>query len=241
MFEAHLFTLLLIFILKLIRFLILGIFFLCLEQRFSTRSQVTAEGLLSLDSLEQSLKVTGTKTLMVSALNNFNEEGRPVLNGLGEDLEQITLLVIVDEDLLLADNFDVLLDFETQVLHTLKEAVIVGIGNFVKEFNTTLLHSADCGHNIVRAESDVLDTIATVVLNIFLDLALSATVGGLVNGHFDVFIKVSDDNRAEGRELSVHHLVIHRPEAMEIEHLLVPRGSGLHFALTLVADTVVHE
>lgn len=35
------------------------------------------------------------------------------------------------------------------------------------------------------------------------------------------------------------HLVIHRPEAVEVEHLFVPSGHGLHLAIFLVTNTVV--
>lgn len=159
---------------------------------------------------------------MVSTLDDLNEESRSILNGLCEQLEQVALLVVVDEDLLLADDVDVFLDFEAQVLHALEETVIVRVRNFVKEFNTTLFHFADGVHNIVCAQSDMLDAISTVVFNILLDLTLSATISRFIYGHLDVLIEVSDDDGAESRELSVHHLVIHRPEAMEVEHSLIP-------------------
>ncbi len=39
----------------------------------------------------------------------------------------------------------------------------------------------------------------------------------------------------------MQHLVIDRPEAVEVEHLLVPRSGSLHLSIGLVADAVVDE
>lgn len=36
---------------------------------------------------------------MVVALNNFQEERGPVLHGLGEDLQEVSFLVVVHQDL----------------------------------------------------------------------------------------------------------------------------------------------
>ena len=35
------------------------------------------------------------------------------------------------------------------------------------------------------------------------------------------------------------HLVIDRPESVEVKHLLVPAGNGLHLAIGLVTDDVI--
>ena len=37
----------------------------------------------------------------------------------------------------------------------------------------------------------------------------------------------------------MNHLVIDGPEAMKIEHVLVPLRDGLHLSVLLVADTVI--
>ena len=37
----------------------------------------------------------------------------------------------------------------------------------------------------------------------------------------------------------MNHLVIDGPEAMEVEHVLVPLRDGLHLAILLISDTVI--
>jgi hypothetical protein len=87
----------------------------------------------------------------------------------------------------------------------------------------------------------VLDTGSTVIITKFLNLRLSHTVGRFIDGHLDIFIEVSDDDGAKGGVVGVDHLVIDGPESVEVKHFLVPRGSGLHFAIRLVSDAVIHE
>ena len=58
-------------------------------------SEVAALGLLQLDGLEKRLEVSSTEAIVVAPLNDLDEEGRPVLNGLCENLQQIALLIMV--------------------------------------------------------------------------------------------------------------------------------------------------
>ena len=37
----------------------------------------------------------------------------------------------------------------------------------------------------------------------------------------------------------MNHLVVDGPEAMKIEHVLVPLCDGLHLSILLIADTVI--
>lgn len=68
-------------------------------RKYNSNSKIAAQLLLCFDSFKESFKVPGTETLMVSSLNNFKEESRTVLDVLGEDLKQVTLFIVVDEDL----------------------------------------------------------------------------------------------------------------------------------------------
>jgi len=86
----------------------------------------------------------------------------------------------------------------------------------------------------------VLNTGATVVVDVLLNLGFSTAICGFVNRHLNVFIKIGNNNRAECRVLSMEHLVIDGPEAVEIEHFLVPGGSGFHLTIGLVSNAMVH-
>lgn len=54
----------------------------------------------------------------------------------------------------------------------------------------------------------MLDAWTSVEINILLDLGLLLACGGLVDWHLDVLVEIADDDRSEGRELGVEHLVI---------------------------------
>ena len=64
----------------------------------ATRLEVAAERLLALDRLEQGLEVALAERARAVALDHLEEERRPVLRRLREDLEQVAVLVAVDED-----------------------------------------------------------------------------------------------------------------------------------------------
>ena len=85
----------------------------------------------------------------------------------------------------------------------------------------------------------MLYTRTAIIFAELLDLALANAVGGLVDGHLDALVEISHDNTAEGRELGVDHLIVDGPEAMEVQHLLVPLSDWLHLTVTLVADAVI--
>lgn len=71
--------------------------------------KVSTRALIGLDGFEQGLEVACAEALMVSALDDFEEKGRPVLERLGEDLQQVALVVIVDEDLLTLKDINIFL------------------------------------------------------------------------------------------------------------------------------------
>src|SRR5262249_42710850 len=62
------------------------------------RSEGPAEGLLALDGLEQGLEVPLAEAAGAVAFDHLEEERRAVEDRLGEDLEQVALVVAVDED-----------------------------------------------------------------------------------------------------------------------------------------------
>jgi hypothetical protein len=69
----------------------------------------------------------------------------------------------------------------------------------------------------------------------------SSATGGFVDGHLDGFLPVADDDRAQRGVLGVDHGIVDRPEAMELQHLLIPTRRLLHLQVGLVADAMVRE
>ena len=74
-------------------------------------SQVPAALLLALDRLEEGLEVALPEAQRPMPLDDLEEDGRPVPEGLGEDLEEVALLVPVDKDP--ARRYDSILAFLT--------------------------------------------------------------------------------------------------------------------------------
>src|SRR6185312_11970497 len=54
--------------------------------------------LLALDGLEEGLEIALAEAARPAALDDLEEERRPVLDGLGEDLEEVPFIVAIDED-----------------------------------------------------------------------------------------------------------------------------------------------
>jgi hypothetical protein len=60
--------------------------------------EIAPQGLLAFDRLEQCLEIAFSKPARAVALDDLEEERRPILRGLREDLQQVPLLVAVGED-----------------------------------------------------------------------------------------------------------------------------------------------
>ena len=74
----------------------------------------------------------------------------------------------------------------------------------------------------------------------YLDLALSLARCRLVDRHLDGFIIVGDHNGAQGGEVSVDLLVIHRPEAVKHQCLFIPAHTHTHHTHTTHTHTHTH-
>ena len=61
-----------------------------------------------------------------------------------------------------------------------------------------------------------------VVVDVLLDLRLPLSRRRLVDRHLDGLLPVGDDDGAQRRELSRELLVVHAPEAVEKQVVLVP-------------------
>ena len=78
-----------------------------------------------------------------------------------------------------------------------------------------------------------------VVVDVLLNLRLPLAVSRLIDRHLDVLIVVRDHDGAKRGVISMDHLVIDRPETMELKGLLVVAHYRLHLQVRLVAHNVV--
>jgi len=160
-------------------------------------------------------------------LDDLNEQGWSVLDWLGEDLQEVTFLVKVDQDVKGLQNVDWLNDLALGGLETELQVLVVGRWNG-QELNTTGTEVGDRLDNVVGAESNVLNTGTSVVLNVLLDLGLLLAHGWFVDWHLDDFVEVSHDNGTKGRVFGVDLLVIDGPETVEVEGTLIEVTGGDH-------------
>ena len=120
-------------------------------------------------------------------LNDFDEESRTIEERLGEDLEEATFFVTVDEDTVLVAFSD---DFRgNHTIHLAGNVVlVVSLAGVSHEGNTTAhdgsgVHASDGLDDVRGGDSDVLNTSALVVIKEGLNLRLTAsTSGGFVDG-----------------------------------------------------------
>src|SRR5439155_860193 len=124
--------------------------------------------LLPLDGLEQGLEVALAEAARAAALDDLEEQRRAVLDGLGEDLQQVALVVAVDHDVEALDLLDVLADGADAV----PQVGVVGLRHGEK------LHAAapqrvDRGADVAGDQRDVLHAGGAVEVEVFLDLRLA--------------------------------------------------------------------
>lgn len=67
-------------------------------------SEVASLSLVDLNSFEKCFEVTCSESLMISSLNNLNKESWSVLEWLGEDLKNITLFIVVHQNVQFLDH-----------------------------------------------------------------------------------------------------------------------------------------
>jgi len=130
---------------------------------------------------------------MIVSLNDFKEKSRAIFYWLGENLKEISLVIVINQDFKLLKNSDVLLNLDSSMFETLLESLIVCIWNS-KEFNSSFRESSDSLYDIWGGKSNVLNTCSTIIIYVFLNLRLPLSISWLIDRHLDLFIEVTYDN-----------------------------------------------
>src|SRR3954466_14862165 len=102
------------------------------------RSEIAPERLLALDRLEKRLEVPLAEPTCAVTFDHLEEEGRPVLGGPREDLQQVAVLIPVDEDAQPTQVVPVLADL-ADARH---RVLVVGLGGG-EELDTETLQRLD--------------------------------------------------------------------------------------------------
>ena len=79
----------------------------------------------------------------------------------------------------------------------------------------------------------------TIPIHILLDLALPLPLCGLIDWHFDDFVRRRHHHAPQRGEFGADVVVVNAPEAVKAEALLVEVAGRVHGGPVLVADAVV--
>src|ERR687886_1937048 len=142
--------------------------------------QVAALGLLALDGLEQRLEVAVAEAARAVALDDLEEHRRAVADRLGEDLQQVALVVAVDEDALLAEVGELV----DHLGDARGDLVVVG-GRDRQELDAAVAQLGHGADDVARGYRDVLGAGALVELEVLVDLRLALALGRLVDRELD--------------------------------------------------------
>src|SRR5215212_743642 len=197
-------------------------------------SEVPAQGLLALDRLEERLEVALAERRRAVPLDHLEEDRRPVLGGLGEDLEQVPVLVAVGKDaqplqvgVVLGYLPDPLLDLFVVRLRR------------VEEDDTALLQRLDGADDVLALHRDVLHARPVVELEVLLDLALPLALRGLVDRELDLPAPVRHHLGHQSGVLGLDLVVAEMNDVRHPEDALVEANPDVHPTELDIADDVV--
>lgn len=134
---------------------------------------------------------------MIVALDHFVKECWSVLGRLRENLKQVALFVVVYQNFELLELVDVFRYLQSDFGKAGAEVVVICVWNLVQKLYTACLHCLDSRDDIVCAHRNVLHSGATVVFDVFLNLAFSDSVSRLVDWHLDSLVEISNDDGTE--------------------------------------------
>ena len=117
-----------------------------------TASEVPPQRLLALDRLEERLEVALAEAARAVALDDLEEDRRPVAERLREDLQQVALVVAVDEDAEPAQVVERLVD----LADALGQLRVVGVRR-AQERDAARRQLGDRRDDVRRRDRDVLD------------------------------------------------------------------------------------
>ena len=152
--------------------------------------KVAARGLVSLNRFEERFEVASSESIVVSALDHLKEKRGAVLERFGEDLQEVTLVIIIDENSLTLDRVEVLLHLDINVSEAGSQVVIICVRDRLEENDAAGLHALHGVDDVLGTHGDMLNTRATIILAELLDLALPHAGRRLIDRHLDLLIEI---------------------------------------------------
>src|SRR6478752_5383976 len=199
-------------------------------------SEVAALVLLALDRLEEGLEVALPEAERAMPLDELEEDGRAVAEGLREDLQEVAVLVAVDEDAATLQ----LLDRDPDLTDPSAEGrvLVVGVGS-AEELDTVVPQCIHGLEDVVGRDGEVLRARALVELEVLVDLALALPDGRLVEWELHPVVPVGHDLGHEGGVVGGDVLADELGHVHEAHDPVVEAHPLVHLAELDVADDVV--
>ena len=191
--------------------------------------------MLALDGFEQRLEVALTERLRALAVNDLIEQRRAVRHRLGEDLQQIALVVAVHQDAEVGQHFDVFVN----LAHAIRQHVVVR-SRHAEERDAPRLQAADGVHDVLGLHGDVLHARAPEELKVLVNLRLLLTGGGFVDGKLHASVAARHHLGHERGVFGGDVLVIKGEHVLKAQNILVPLHPHVHLAEFDIPDGVVH-
>src|SRR4029079_18494662 len=191
-------------------------------------------GLFDLDRLEQRLEVADPEPARAMALDDLEEECRPVLDRAGEDLEEVALLVSIGLDAEFLER----VDRDPDVADALAELLVVRVGHS-EELDAEAPQRSNRPDDVLGPEGDVLRSGLAVVIEELLDLALLLAGRRLVDRELDAAVAVGHDLRHQRAVLGVDDLVVVVDELGKPEDVAIEVDEAVHVAELDVSDAMV--
>lgn len=184
----------------------------------SFSDQVTAQLLLSLDSLEQRLEVSSAKAVEVVSLDDLNEDRGAVhqmllgistdprkkfagFTYLGEKLEQVATLIKVNQNIQALNRLKVFLQHQSGLLEPGLHVGVICVRD-LDELDSAGLQVGDVADDVVCEKGDVLHTGTVVEVHVLLNLRLLLALCGLVDGHLDDLVGGGHDDTLQSGEFT---------------------------------------
>src|SRR5579875_4202935 len=145
--------------------------------------QIPAQLLLALDGLEERLEVALAKAARPLTLNHLEEDGWAILHVLGEDLQQIAVVVAIHQD----TQSRKLVNRFVNLADAIRQLFVVG-GQSRQELDALRLQLCHRLNNVASNQSDMLHARGSIVVEIFLNLRLLTSGGRFIDGELDLAV-----------------------------------------------------
>merc|ERR1719397_874078 len=87
--------------------------------------EISSLELLEFDGGEESFEVSSAEAVVIRSLNYLDKKSRSILDRQAENLQQVSIVVVVDQDILLLNGIKVLLDDALRFFEILSQLRVV--------------------------------------------------------------------------------------------------------------------